>query len=570
MSIVWSPESSPSLHCLAVLTLALSALGAESAVDNSEELARIERAVPRKAIVQPAKPRRLLIFTLNVGYGGHRSIAYANEAFALMGRRTGAFDVTVSGDPALFQNERLRQFDAVFFNNTVGNCFTNATLRRNLLEFLTGGGGLLGVHGTSVAFTRWPGAIEDWPEFGRIIGARGASHKESNEHVWIKLDDPDHPLNRVFGGNGFGYRDEFFRVHDPYSRERVRVLFGIDTARTDLNQGPPRPDCLRADNDYALAWVRNYGRGRVCYCTIAHNPYVFWDPKMLQFYLAAAQFVVGDLPAPTIPSGKLTPAIRAQEKLGWRLGAEACSPVKFTLFETIDKTRSLNLPFIGASSFQKVSKDISKHFDPDLTDTELEQVRLKLDDAGLRLLTYHIPDLPKDEAACRKVFEFGRKMGVETFISRPGIEVLDRIGGFCDEYGINVALHNRDGETSPEYWHPEGILKLCAGCSKRLGACGDVDTWIRSGIDPVRAAGILKERLITVHLHDLDAKGTTGREVPWGHGVGQTAAFIKELRRLGLKPTMFGLEYTDSSSDSPHGLGQSVEFFNHTILELTR
>jgi type 1 glutamine amidotransferase len=40
----------------------------------------------------------------------------------------------------------------------------------------------------------------------------------------------------------------------------------------------------------------------VFYCTIAHNPSVFWDAKMLEFYLAATQFALGDLPASTAPS----------------------------------------------------------------------------------------------------------------------------------------------------------------------------------------------------------------------------------------------------------------------------
>ena len=32
---------------------------------------------------------------------------------------------------------------------------------------------MMGVHGTSVAFTQWPGAVEDWPEFGLMLAARG-------------------------------------------------------------------------------------------------------------------------------------------------------------------------------------------------------------------------------------------------------------------------------------------------------------------------------------------------------------------------------------------------------------
>jgi type 1 glutamine amidotransferase len=252
------------------------------------------------------------MFDLNVGYPGprktypehvnrlgHRSIAHADLAFTLMGRKTGAFETVVSCDPAVFKAKSLKRFDAVCFNNTVGNLFTDAELRQNLLDFVRGGGGLMGIHGATVGFTDWAhGARDTWPEFGQMLGARGANHRVGDERVFVKLDDPTHPLNRVFGGQGFEYRSEFFRVHEPYARDKLRVLLSIDVEKTDLSGRKPE----RADNDYALAWVRSYGRGRVFYCTIGHNAYVFWDPRMLAFYLDAIQFVLGDLPAPTAPS----------------------------------------------------------------------------------------------------------------------------------------------------------------------------------------------------------------------------------------------------------------------------
>ncbi len=391
-----------------------------SAVTDSAELKRVEAAIPAKAFVAPRKPRRLLIFDLNVGYGGHGSIATANTAFTLMGARTGAFETVVSRDPTVFESESLKQFDAVFFNNTVGNCFEDPALRRNLVEFVYAGGGLMGVHGTSVAFTKWPGAIEDWPEFGIMIGARGANHRANDEHVFIKLDDPTHPVNQVFGGQGFDYRDEFFRVHEPYSRNRVRVLLSIDTEKTDLQQGPGYGKLERADNDFALAWVRSYGRGRVFYCTIAHNPYVFWDPRMLQFYLAATQFAMGDLPAPTTPSAKLTPAIRAQEQLGWRLSLVPSLPQESTLFETIDKAAAPGLLYVGGNSLQKISQDIPRGFNHELSRDDMRQIRLKLDAAGVRLLTYHVDRMPSDDTGRRRVVQFARRMGVEAVVTPQG------------------------------------------------------------------------------------------------------------------------------------------------------
>jgi type 1 glutamine amidotransferase/sugar phosphate isomerase/epimerase len=534
---------------------------------NDEQRQRIEAAIPNKAFATPGKNRKLLIFELNVGYGGHGSIPTANIAFTLMGQKTGAFETIISKEPSVFKPDNLKQFDAVFLNNTVGNLFEDAGLRQSLLEFVYGGGGLLGVHGASVAFTHWPGAYEDWPEFGIMLGARGANHYDSDEHVFIKLDDPNHPVNQPFGGKDFDYRDEFFRVHEPYSRDRVRVLFSIDTAKTKF-VGQPRGNCFREDDDYALAWVRQYGRGRVFYCTIAHNPYVFWNPKMLQFYLAAVQFALGDLQAPTIPSAKLTPAIRAQEKLNWRLGIEAYTFHKYTLFEAIEKTARLGLPYMGGLSFQKVSKEIDKNFDDNLTDDELKQIRLKLDSAGVRLLTYYIHQIPGDQAGCRKVFEFGRKIGIETFMSEPAVDALDTIEKFCDEYDINVAIHNHDQKASPQYWNPEGILKVCRGRSKRIGACGDMGYWMRCGIDPIKALNTLKDRLITVQMHDLNELSAEGHDVPWGTGAGKMKEFVEEIHRLGIKPTMFGLEYSYNWLESMPEIAKCINFFNEISIEL--
>ncbi len=554
---------------LAVPWIRLTRVKAQYVID-ADQRQRIEAAIPNKAFVRPSRPRKLLIFDLNVGYGGHRSIPTANLAFKLMGSKTGAFETVISRDPSIFKPENLRQFNAVFLNNTVGNLFEDPGLRQSLIEFVYGGGGLLGVHGTSVAFTRWPGAYEDWPEFGIMLGARGANHRNSDERVFIKLDDYSHPINQPFGGKGFEYRDEFFRVHGPYSRKRVRVLLSIDTEKTDMNQGQARGNCFREDNDYALAWVRHYGRGRVFYCTIAHNPYVFWDPRMLQFYLPATQFALGDLSAPTIPSSNLTPAVLAQEKLGWRLGIEAYTFHKYTLFEAIKRTAELGLPYMGGLSFQKVSKDIPKNFDDQLTDDELKQIRLKLDSAGVRLLTYYIHQIPGDIASCRKVFEFGRKIGIETFMSEPSPEALDTIEKFCDDYDINLAIHNHDQKASPLYWHPEGILKVCQGRGKRMGACGDLGYWMRSGIDPIKAVKVLKERLITLQMHDLNELSPEGHDVPWGTGVGKTGQFIKEIHRLGIKPTMFGLEYSYNWFESMPEISRCIDFFNKVSMELSK
>jgi sugar phosphate isomerase/epimerase len=425
----------------------------------------------------------------------------------------------------------------------------------------------MGVHGATVAFWRWgDNGGDDWREFGLMLGGRGARHRAPKERVVMKVDSPGHPLVAPFPAEGFELCDEFFRVKDTYSRHRVRVLFSIDTDKTDLSARPHE----REDQDYACAWVRHYGRGRVFYSTVGHNPYQFWDPKILQFYLGAAQFVLGDLPAPTIPSARLTPAIEAREKLDWRLGITAYTFHRYTLFETIEKTDEVGLAHLGGLSFQKVGGGIDKQFDAQLSDDELKSVRLKLDDAGVRMLTCFYAKIPGDEAGCRRVFEFARKMGIETLISEPPLDDLDTIERFCNEYDINLALHNHDQKASPNYWSPEAVMQVCQGRGPHIGVCADTGYWMRSGIDPVAAVATIGDRLFVVQMHDLDELSPEGHDVPWGAGAGRIEDFLREIHRQGIKPKMFGLEYSYDWYDSMPEVEQSARFFDRASLELAR
>jgi sugar phosphate isomerase/epimerase len=290
---------------------------------------------------------------------------------------------------------------------------------------------------------------------------------------------------------------------------------------------------------------------------------------MLRFYLDGAQFVLGDLSAPTTPSAFLTPAVRAQEKLGWRVGIEAYTFHKFTFFEAIEKTAELGLHCIGGLSFmQQVSKEIPKNFDQNLTDDQLLQIRMKMESAGVRMPVYYAQTIPIDEAACRKLFEFGNKMGVETFICEPKAAQLDLLDKLANEYGINIGLHNHGPDISPHLWRPEMVLALCEGRSKRIGAAPDLGYWLRLGIDPIEAVRILKDRILTVQMHDLHELTPQGHDVPWGSGSGKSREFFEELHRHGIKPAMIGLEYSHDWFESMPNLAKSIEFFNATTLEL--
>ena len=266
-----------------------------------EERARIENCVPDKPIVPPKQKRKLLLFDVQGKYIGHSSIPYMNYAMQVYARKTGAFEVTLSRNTDDFLWENLCQYDAVFFNNVVGTPFVDEQLKENLLRFIREGGGFIGVHGTTAAFLMiGEGGTDTFPEFGNMIGGRGAWHRSKTEQIYVRVEEPDHPLTKMFPAEGFNWTDEIFRYPTIYSRKNLRVLLSIDIARSEMKNDPPGKR-ERKDDDYGLAWIRPYGKGRVFYCDMAHQLKTFFDPVMLKFNFAGVQYALGDLDAPDAP-----------------------------------------------------------------------------------------------------------------------------------------------------------------------------------------------------------------------------------------------------------------------------
>jgi type 1 glutamine amidotransferase len=290
-------------------------VGPAGKAPSAEEVKKITAALPERPPIKPKKPRRLLVFSRSWGYR-HSAIPYGKKALEIMGAKTGAFEAAVSDDPAVFEPENLKQFDAVLFNNTNREIFLpekfdqlppqkqaeagkrDRALKKSLVDFVAGGKGLAVIHAGVASF-------REWPEFGNIIGARFDNHPwTAGSTVTLKVDDPNHPVARAFKEPLFVVTDEIYQVKEPYSRDNLRVLLSIDTARTSI--ALDRIDQIhRRDKDFAISWVKSYGKGRVFYCALGHQHELFWNPVVLRHFLDGIQFVLGDLKADTTPSAKI-------------------------------------------------------------------------------------------------------------------------------------------------------------------------------------------------------------------------------------------------------------------------
>jgi len=253
-----------------------------------EELQKMIDAAPDRPTAFAKKERKLLVFTLCKGFK-HSSVPYGATAMGVIGRKTGAFEVTVSDDPAVFARDSLAGFDAVCFDNTTGTLFKDPELRASFMDFVRSGKGVVGIHAATDCFY-------DWAEFGEMMGGYFSGHPW-NEKVGVKIDDREHPLNVAFGGRGFDVADEIYQFRAPYTRDALRVLTSLDIGRTNMKKG----GINRGDSDFAVSWCRSWGEGRVFYCSLGHRHDIFWNAPLLRHYLDGIQFAFGDLEADTTP-----------------------------------------------------------------------------------------------------------------------------------------------------------------------------------------------------------------------------------------------------------------------------
>jgi sugar phosphate isomerase/epimerase len=103
-----------------------------------------------------------------------------------------------------------------------------------------------------------------------------------------------------------------------------------------------------------------------------------------------------------------------------------------------------------------------------------------------------------------------------------------------------------------------------------IGAAADVGYWMRSGLDCIAGVRKLGDRLITLQMHDLNEITASGHDVPWGTGAGRSEALLLEMHRLGIKPVMFGLEYSYKFENNLPEIAQTIRFFDGLAVRTAR
>jgi len=258
------------------------------------------------------------------------------------------------------------------------------------------------------------------------------------------------------------------------------------------------------------------------------------------------------------------PAIPGKYKVnGFAIGCQAYTFNRFTLFEAIEKTEQAGGKVIEFFPGQKLSKEEPDvKWDHNASDEVIAKVKAKLAQHRMLAVNYGVVGIPKDEAAARKLFDFARKMGLRA-ITTESTESIDTIEKLVKEYDIGVAYHNHPrnpNNANYKVWDPNYIAELVKGRDPRIGSCADTGHWARSGVKSVEALRILKGRIISAHLKDLNEFDKhDAHDVPYGTGVCDMKGVLDELKAQKFQGNI-SLEYEYNWDNSVPEVAQCIDF----------
>lgn len=245
--------------------------------------------------VEQVHLKHILVISQTKGWE-HDSIPDGMAAIYNMGHDSRLWDTTLRTDTELITKKdigrnakNLNYFDALVFVSTTDELDLDDSQKQDMMSFIKDDGkGFVGVHAALDTNFKWP-------EYGEMIGGWFDQHPWFTFNAPIINEDPTFPATRHFP-KAFVKYDEIYQPKE-WSRDKVNVLLSLDPAK--LNYA--NPGVHRTDHDFAVAWAKMYGKGRVFYSSLGHTEESWDDPDIRKMYFEAIRWVLGMTEGSTAP-----------------------------------------------------------------------------------------------------------------------------------------------------------------------------------------------------------------------------------------------------------------------------
>lgn len=262
------------------------------------------------------------------------------------------------------------------------------------------------------------------------------------------------------------------------------------------------------------------------------------------------------------PSAQAAPIPDDLKIGGFALGCQAWTFHTLSVFDAIDRTSKAGgktIEFFPGQSLSPDRKDVK--FDHNASPEVIAEVKAKCAAAKIQPIGYGVVSIPKNEADARKIFEFAKTMGMLVVVTE-SVDSLDISEKLVKEYDIKLAFHDHPKRPDqPDYkmWDPNYIVQITKGRDPRIGSCADTGHWARSGLRPLDCVKILKGRIISSHLKDLNSMTPGAHDVPYGKGVCDVKCILDEYKAQGFEGPI-SIEYESNPNDNTAEVKECIDF----------
>ena len=186
----------------------------------------------------------------------------------------------------------------------------------------------------------------------------------------------------------------------------------------------------------------------------------------------------------------------ALPSLGWKIGVPIGALKAGSFAEAAGRVDALQLGYFEATPAEL----------PDtLDEVALAAAARRIQELRLGLSAYYVAQLPEGAERIRQLFEFARRLNIETIVASPEPAALAGLDALAAEFNVTVALRNGTRRQTPAYVDPQGMLSAIAGRSARVGLAVDVAAWQREKIEPVAALRQVHRQVMAISLPDSAA-----------------------------------------------------------------
>ena len=220
---------------------------------------------------QSETPKKKVLIVTGIDYPGHKwklTAPVLAKAIAADKR----LDVTVTEDPNDLANDGLDDYDVIvlhFMDWEIPDPGPKA--RANLKKAVQDGTGLVLVHFAC-------GAFQDWPEFVKIAGRVWDPNLRGHDphgKFTVNITDNKHPAMK--GMADFETVDELYTCLTGQTPIKI-----LATASSKVDS-----------KDYPMAFVLNYGKGRVFHSVLGHDVQALANPEVGRLYRNACAWCSG-------------------------------------------------------------------------------------------------------------------------------------------------------------------------------------------------------------------------------------------------------------------------------------